>query len=145
MDGSSYALKDRLLTQLVEKNQEYRIVVPPEGIPMILHNYHRAKGIHQHLCLTVTCRKIFKFYTWPNMYTDILEYVKKCKECIKYQRQQGGSFYFKNFHERQLPAPENRRPPDPYHEEYEYDHMGGVSMLNQMFHEDPVFDIYNRW
>ena len=68
----------------VEQDDEHmeraRVHLPESLRNQVMHNFHTSTfGAHRNS--TATLKDIIARYYWPNMSSDVVEYVKKCKEC----------------------------------------------------------------
>ena len=63
-----------------------RLVVPKELQDDVLHSYHDELGAGGHQGIFKTFQKIKKFYYWPGMYKDVVQYVKSCTDCSSAKR-----------------------------------------------------------
>lgn len=78
-DVLGYVEKEGVLLRIVGKNRWKRIFVPINVRQMLLYYFHDNDATHPGV--QKSYRAIARRFWWPNMYRDILQYVRSCEVC----------------------------------------------------------------
>lgn len=78
----NFSVRENFLVRLVGKSNQRRIVVPRVLKNEIFEQFHTS-SIANHPGITKTFRLISRRFWWPNMFTEVKDFVKKCEFCLR--------------------------------------------------------------
>ncbi|KMQ92133.1 reverse ribonuclease integrase [Lasius niger] len=71
---------NRVVSQVVEDLNEWKLVVPKESRSRIIREFHNGPQAG-HLGVEKTYHRVALRYFWPRMFKDVAEYVRRCDTC----------------------------------------------------------------
>ena len=133
-DEDNFDIKDGILRKRVGKNKLPRVFIPEKIRNMIIYYFHDV-DISAHGGIMKTYRNIAKRFWWPNIYTDVLNYVRSCKICQQHKPSN-----------LQPGAPMNSIIPDDIWSHVYIDHIGPLALSrNKKRHCLVIIDGYSKW
>lgn len=133
-DVEHFDIKDGVLRRRVGKNNLPRVYIPENIRDMIMYYFHDV-DISAHGGITKTYRNISRRFWWPNIFTDVKEYVRSCKICQQHKpiNYQPG-------------APMSSTIPDHTWSHVYIDHIGPLSLSkNKKRYCLVVLDGFSKW